>query len=275
MFNSLYFMAVVLLPALQNPGAAPAQAQPEASGVQKTGAASGLGSPAHASDPVREALRDGQYPWYDAGADRGRPVWPARTSWLEWVRQKLRSIGKAIDRIFFPAGGAGSPVRVRGDWLGTILLSTVLATFFMFLVMLWVRREPFGVATNASRARPGTSELLAQLPEDLKPGLDDPWAEAQRRRLAGDFAGAVIHLFAHQLISLHRVGLIRLLPGWTGRQYVRWLRDPVLVDSLGATLLLFEEIYYGHRLPSAEAFEQVWSRAQALEDRRDKLEVSS
>ena len=105
-------------------------------------------------------------------------------------------------------------------------------------------------------------------------GFDDPWAEAQRRRLAGDFAGAVIYLFAHQLLSLDRAGLIRLAPGWTGRQYVRWLRDPVLVDSLGATFRLFEEIYYGHRRPSAQAFEQVWSRAQALEDRRDELEAS-
>ena len=68
--------------------------------------------------------------------------------------------------------------------------------------------------------------------------------------------------------------MIRLAPGWTGRQYVRWLRDPVLVDSLGATLRLFEEIYYGHRRPSAGAFEQVWSRAQAFEERRSELEAS-
>ena len=110
----------------------------------------------------------------------------------------------------------------------------MLATFFVFLIILWLRREPFGAPTAAGKARPGTALLLSQLPPDL-PGMDDPWAEAQRRRAAGDFAGAVIYLFAHQLLSLHRVGLIRLAPGWTGRQYVRWLRDPVLVDSLGST----------------------------------------
>ncbi len=49
----------------------------------------------------------------------------------------------------------------------------------------------------------------------------------------------------------------------------------MLVDSLRATLRLFEEIYYGHRRPSAQAFEQVWSRALALEARRDELEASS
>ena len=146
--------------------------------------------------------------------------------------------------------------------------------FSCSLLVLWLRREPFAAGGSAETARPGSAQLLAQLPGASSAGLDDPWAEAERRRLAGDLAGAIIYLFAHQLISLDRAGLIRLAPGWTGRQYVRWLRDPVLVDSLGATLGLFEEIYYGHRLPSQVAFEHVWSRAQALEDRRRALEVS-
>jgi hypothetical protein len=139
--------------------------------------------------------------------------------------------------------------------------------------MLWLRREPLAAAASASRLKPGSAELLGELKGEIHPGIDDPWAEAQRRRKAGDYAGAVIYLFAHQLLSLHRSGLIRLAPGWTGRQYVRWLRDPVLVDSLGATLALFEEIYYGHRSPSKRAFDQVWSRALVLEDRRRALET--
>jgi hypothetical protein len=196
-------------------------------------------------------------------------------SWLKWLRQRLDRVLDAIGRFFKSLGlenmsGAG----IRGDWLGTMLLATILAAFFVFLVVLWLRREPFAAGRSSEKARPGSAELLAQLAGDFTPGLDDPWAEAQRRRSAGDRAGAIIYLFAHQLISLDRAGLIRLAPGWTGRQYVRWLRDPVLVDSLAATLGLFEEIYYGHRLPSPAAFERVWSRAQALEDRRNALEAS-
>ena len=67
--------------------------------------------------------------------------------------------------------------------------------------------------------------------------MDDPWAEAERRRREGDLAGAVIYLFAHQLLSFSTSsGLIRVAPGRTGRHYVRWLRDPELNGSLGATL---------------------------------------
>jgi hypothetical protein len=199
-------------------------------------------------------------------------------TWLRSLRDRLYRMLDAIRRFFKSLGldvspGSGS-TGIRGDWLGTMLLATILATFFLFLLVIWLRREPFAAGRGADKARPGSAQLLAQLAGDLTPGLDDPWAEAQRRRLAGDRAGSIIYLFAHQLISLDRVGLIRLAPGWTGRQYVRWLRDPVLVDSLSATLALFEEIYYGHRLPSQVAFDQVWSRAQALEDRRRALEAS-
>jgi hypothetical protein len=195
--------------------------------------------------------------------------------WLKWLGEKLQGFGSAIDRILRRLEPGRLPsVGAAGDWLGTILLSTVLTTFFVFLLVLWLRREPFGSASTSARTKPGTAQLLDGLPGDLRTGLVDPWAEANRRRLAGDFAGAIIYLFAHQLVSLHRVGLIRLLPGWTGRQYARWLRDPVLADSLGSTLRLFEEIYYGHRRPSAQAFEQVWSRARALDERIKELEAS-
>ena len=204
-----------------------------------------------------------------------RPVWTS--TWRKWLRERLEAIGKRVDQ-FFGGGGSGEGSSRGARWgveyLGTLALAMVLAAFFVFLITLWVRREPFDAGSSAARSRAGTGHLLAQLPEELASGFDDPWAEAQRRRSAGDFAGAVIYLFAHQLLSLHRAGLIRLAPGWTGRQYVRGLRDPVLVDSLRATLRLFEEIYYGHRRPSAQAFEQVWSRALALEARRDELEAS-
>jgi hypothetical protein len=230
------------------------------------------------ADAVRQGLRDGQFPWYDSGADRVRPVWAPRMSWVKWLQERFDRVLDAIHRFFkslgldfTPGGGAAG---VRSDWLGTILLATVLAAFFVFLLVIWLRGEPFAAGGGAAKARPGSALLLAQLAGDSVAALDDPWAEAQRRRLAGDHAGAIIYLFAHQLLSLDRAGLIRLAPGWTGRQYVRWLRDPVLVDSFAATLGLFEEIYYGHRQPSQGAFEHVWGRAQALEDRRSALEQS-
>jgi hypothetical protein len=234
---------------------------------------SARGLPTVASGPVREALREGEYPWYDPDADQVRPVWPARLSWLKWLGDRLdrflRAIGRFFNRLGFGSMSAGG---IRSDWVAMYLVVTALTTFFVTLAVLWFRREP-GLASGAKDRLlgPGSGALLASLPEGLRSGLDDPWAEALRRREAGDLAGAVVYLFAHQLITLDQMGLIRLAPGWTGRHYVRWLKDPVLVDSLRATLGLFEEVYYGRRLPSPDAFESVWSRAMAFQTRQGAL----
>ena len=41
--------------------------------------------------PIKEALRDGKYPWYDSRADRVQPVWPVRISWLERLGERTSS----------------------------------------------------------------------------------------------------------------------------------------------------------------------------------------
>ena len=110
--------------------------------------------------------------------------------------------------------------------------------------------------------RLGTAARLGELPEGIRPADGDPWAEAMRRRAAGDLAGAVVCLFAHQLLSLDQLGLIRLGPGRTGRHYVQALRDRELIDCAGRDPRLFEDVYYGRRSPTAQAFESVWSRAR-------------
>jgi hypothetical protein len=120
----------------------------------------------------------------------------------------------------------------------------------------------------------GSVARLDLLPQGIRPGGDDPWDEARRRRAAGDFAGAIVCLFAHQLLSLDQLGLIRLGPGRTGRQYVSDLRDRELRESAGATLHLFEDVYYGRQMPAPQAFERVWSRGQAFEERRKLLGAS-
>ncbi len=272
----LALLVMLLFPTTGNPGLAAGAARPVAPLRVVAVTASARGGPAVASGPVREALRAGEYPWYDSDADKLRPVWQPRMSWLKWLGDRLQRIFDAIARSFNRLGFGSMPaIGVRGDWLGMILLVTALATFFMFLLALWIRREPLaGPGSKAGLRAPGTGSLLASLPEGLRSGVDDPWAEAIKRRQAGDLAGAVVCLFAHQLITLDQMGLIRLAPGWTGRHYVRWLTDPVLVDSLGATLSLFEEVYYGRRLPTAETFESVWSRALAFRQRQGVLGAS-
>jgi Domain of unknown function (DUF4129) len=148
-----------------------------------------------------------------------------------------------------------------------VILVTALAVFLASVFWLWRRRLSGTAAGESVRARLGTTARLSDLPEGIGLGDGDLWAEALSRRAAGDLAGAVVCLFAHQLLSLDQLGLIRLIPGRTGRQYLQVVRDQELADSLRATLGLFEEVYYGRRRPTTQAFESVWNRALLFRER--------
>jgi hypothetical protein len=223
-------------------------------------------------DPVKQALRARSYPWYDPATDGVRS---AAEPWLNRPRKQLARMWKAVmnwlDRLKFGrvsvGNGAGS--------LGTLVLLSLLVAFFLVLVMLWLRQDGISLGgRDGARARLGTAARLAELPEGIRPGGDDPWAEALARRAAGDLAGATVCLFAHQLLSLEQLGLIRLAPGRTARHYVKAVQDADFRDAVAATLGLFEDVYYGRRRPTTEAFESVWSRAETFQERRRLLGVS-
>jgi hypothetical protein len=243
------------------------------------GGAAGVVPAQPTASPIKEALRDGKYPWYDSRADRLRPVWPVRISWVEELRERIASffrwIGRFFDRFHFgrsdSASSGSGAASVVGDLIGTVLLLTALVGFFVGIWMLWIRREAVAGRGESERTRLGTAARLGDLPEGIRPEDADPWAEAKRRRASGDLAGAVVCLFAHQLLTLDQLGLIRLAPGRTGRHYLQSLRDREVIDVLGVTLALFEDVYYGRRPPSAQAFESVWSRALLFQERQRAL----
>ncbi|MFI5455158.1 MAG: DUF4129 domain-containing protein [Isosphaerales bacterium] len=236
--------------------------------------AAGVVDPTHgAKSPAKDALREGSYPWYDPDTDR--PIWRPGRPWIKWLGDHLDKMFEAIDRFLRRLNfGGGRELGIAGDSIGTVVLLASMATFLVVLWVLWTRGGRAAADRRGAGATLGSVARYAQLPEGIRPGGDDPWAEAVRRRAAGDFSGAVVCLFAHQLLSLAQLGLIRLGPGRTGRQYVHGVRDRELLDSVGETLLLFEEVYYGRRKPAVEAFEAVWSRAQAFEARRSLLGAS-
>jgi len=238
-------------------------------------AAGGVDPTDNTVSPVRDALREGRYPWYDPATDRLRPIWPPKRTWVKWLGDRVENSFKAIGRFLRPFNFSGvRGLRFVGESIGTMLLMAVLVTFFVGLVVLWARRDRLAADRAVVRTRLGTVARVAELPEGIRPGSDDPWDEARQRRAAGDYSGAIVCLFAHQLLSLDQLGLIRLGPGRTGRYYVRGLRDRELLDPVRATLVLFEDVYYGRRAPEVKAFEAVWSRAQAFEERRSVLGAS-
>ena len=246
---------------------------------QRTAASSGISTgsgslarpeekPSAAAGRVQRALREGKYPWYDSEADELRPVWPTKIGWLEWIMKRVdalnRAIGRWLSRLHF---GGRRGISVSGDRIGTFILLTALAVFLASVFGLWRRRMSGTTDVDSSRGKLGTSARLSDLPEGIGLGDGDPWAEAQRRRAAGDLAGAIVCLFAHQLLYLDQLGLIRLIPGRTGRQYVQVVHDRELADSLGATLRVFEDVYYGRRRPTEQAFDSVWNRALLFRER--------
>jgi hypothetical protein len=225
---------------------------------------------------VETALAEGQYPWYDSAAEKVKPVWPSGTgwqkSWAERFDRLATRVGGFIDRIRQAIGrffGRLWPRRLAvprqtGEVLMAALLFAGLAALLVLLIRMAVRSRFERAGRALDPSDPGTIARLADLPEEAWRQDSDPWNEALRRRALGDLAGAVVCLFAYQLLSLNRLGLIRLVPGRTGRQYVKSVDDPLLRGSAAATLRLFEESYYGHRTPGTAAFEMVWRQAEAF-----------
>lgn len=204
---------------------------------------------------AREALTEGHYPWYDPATDSAKSTIPRKDWNWEWAPDwKLRSGN---------IPGLGS----LGELVAAALIIIALGVFAGILIWLWRRYEPSLGDEEAENLRRGTALRIEGLPEGLRPETDDPWNEALRRRQRGDYAGAVVCLFAHQLLTLDRLRQVRLVPGRTGRQLVRAIDDAHFRGCVEPTLRLFEAVYYGHHAPSREAFEAVWSLAEQFEQR--------
>ena len=233
-----------------------------------------------ASEPVRTVLKDEGFPWYDASAGRVKPIlpWEIRIAWLDrvidWVWERLKAIGRWfrwLNGWRVPGVGGGGDLIMIG--LAMLLLTVVLVV----LLELLRRYRPLSDQEAARLAviRAGSARRIEGLPAGVRLDAGDPWIEAQRLRERGDYAGAVVYLFAHQLVCLDRLKQLRLVPGRTGRQLVRAVGDRQLRGLVEPTLRLFEGFYYGHRVPSAEAFEAVWVLAVQFQSRLSAAESTS
>jgi hypothetical protein len=144
-----------------------------------------------------------------------------------------------------------------------------LAVLIGLLIWLWRIFEPTDLEDLHGEKRKAGAERIEPLPEgmDREFDLSDPWQESIRRRDRGDLSGAILCLFAHQLLTLSRLGLVRLAPGRTGRQLLRAVTDGEFRTLVQPTLRLFEAVYYGQRKPTEVEFALVWSTAEAFERR--------
>jgi hypothetical protein len=208
---------------------------------------------AGSGENVPQALTKGKYPWYDPGRDAIKPV--ALPSDFDLSRQRW---------LDFRMPGLSIPV---GQILAILVLVALLVALFVMLAWYWRFPELQGPQLAKHRRGSGSAARVGTLPPGFDIDLTDPWGEAVRRRERGDYAGAIICLFVHQLLVLDQLGLARPTPGRTGRQIVRSVADSWVRARVEPTLGLFERVYYGHRVPTAQAFEAAWSDALALERR--------
>jgi hypothetical protein len=227
--------------------------------------------PAQAGGDVHQVLAKGRFPWYDAKNDRVKPVLPAPDfgggpwkTWGNWLSDLFAPLGRffrGLNGWHVPGiGGLGDVVAVG---LALLLLTVVLVALLELLRRY--RRTTDEEAAARAAALSGRTARIEGLPAADRLNLADPWAEAQRLRARGDLAGAIIHLFAYQLLTLARVRKLRLVPGRTARQLIRAVTDTGLRTTVEPTLRLFEAVYYGHHAPSSAAFETVWLQVEAFE----------
>jgi hypothetical protein len=196
------------------------------------------------SDPVsdgRDALKHWfGYPWYDAKTDGLRRV-EVSEPWSH-----------------------NAPIGTLLQWTAWFTIALLLTGAACLLIRAFSRRERGGM--KESGASTGSFDSIESLP--ISPGdrRRDFLAEAQRYRERGDYGLAIVFLFGHQLLQLDKHGRIRLAPGKTNRQYLREIGTwPALRSLVEQTMLIFEDVYFGHHAIERPAFEACWSRLEEFE----------
>ncbi len=194
------------------------------------------------SDPVadgRDALNQWfGYPWYDAETDGVRRI-EASDPW-DWS-------------FSFP----GSLLQ----WAAWIAIGLLLALAAYLLVRAFANREKRLAKKTAEPA--GAADRVEALPAALAGtiGPMDYLAEAERCRQSGDYGRAVVYLYSHELWQLDCHGRIRLTRGKTNRQYLGEVApSPALRGLVESTMLVFEDVFFGHHAIERPAFEAVWEK---------------
>lgn len=231
----------------------------------------------HQDDGAVEAGRKAlagrnQYPWYDAESDAIRRVdvqvskdaakhrdstWqakPRNLPWLEWF------INLLLQMMY---------------WLFWALMVGLLALVIWLLVRAYMNIPPMGASrveeVDESRSE---ADLIEHLPFQVKRPHTDLLGEAQRHYDEGNYGEAIIYLFSYQLVQLDKYHLIRLTRGKTNRQYLREIRTrPGLREMFQRTMVVFEDVFFGHHALDRERFEACWSRLDEFHDRLQQAAI--
>ncbi len=203
-----------------------------------------------AADPARGRLARLAPPWYDAKAD-------------DWQRVEVDEPDEEeVDAHDWRLSIPGTEI------VAYVLLAAVVAGLAALAVMLWRARVPGEADTGDVRAVDRAARV-AVLPIAAEPGADDPEAALARALAAGDWAAAVVWLYALVLLRLDRAGVLQLAAGKTNRMYLREAEGDARSGALADAIDHFERSYFGHQ-PVDEASVR---RLHAVFDRIDPTPV--
>ncbi len=215
-------------------------------------AAPDLAEPDQAVETARESM--GRPRWYDTATDDFRPIHIKPPP----APRQPRNLGS-------------------GGWLrffAWLLFALLLGLIAWLIIRVFMTHENNQLETldelDHRKARPDIARV-EELPLILSTPPEDYLNAAHRYYRKGDYGPAILYLFSHQLLQLDRWHWIHLLKGKTNRQYLREVaraREAAageLAAILESTVLLFEEVYFGKRIPPREAIDQAWSQIDRFE----------
>ena len=237
-------------------GTAPAAGQGFAGGYRLVGAPTPapLATAEEAAvDSAREALSDGEFPWYDSQTDSLQPMdltvdRSSSSSGFEWPDWNLGTVFQVL--IYTVLG---------------LILAGLLAAIIYFIRNQERAPKAPQVADDQILA-PDQVEALPFLAERPR---DDLLAQARRHYEAGNYSEAIIYLFSYELLALDKFSLIHLTKGKTNRQYLREMsRDAALRSPLERTLVAFESVFFGNRPLDRASFEACWQELPQFEQLR-------
>lgn len=210
---------------------------------------------------VSESLSGRNFPWYDSSTDEFRPIMPPKPPAPPPPPKPPRTGN------WSPFSFGTLYLQDLGRLIVFVLLATALMGMILYIARTWQRRLAAEMVEESPKPTRVTGSVVRfdTLPTGLVVDESDPLATARRLRERGELGRAVVMLFAHQLLTLDRLGMIRLAPGRTGRQLVRSINDEVVRGAVGRTLRMFEAVYYGHREPIASDFDALWAEAESLD----------
>ena len=217
-------------------------------------AAPNLAEPAAAVDAARDSF--GPADWYDAENDEFRPV-------------ELKAPR--------PSRQGGSWGITFGGWLrfaAWLLFALLLGLVAWLIVRAFLNRENQQLTMldelDLRRTKPDITRV-EELPLILSTPPEDYLSAAHRYYQRGEYGPAILYLFSHQLLELDRGHWLYLVKGKTNRQYLREVSRAAaaareeLAAILEGTVLLFEEVYFGKRIPPREAIDQAWRQIDRFE----------